>query len=213
MASIDWNCRNAWHKRTDELPVLLQLQFETAFQRLARGKTAPTNAAERHAASLQPAATISYDSLPTMLSIMNMAVTLDDLSDVARAFAARTTDGELPPSMYDLRFEWRGVTALYDHLVPDQNALIGKFLKFFNMLDADNVDTIRVADLRHALCRLGAVPLTDAEFNHMLYRHRMLHRANVTVFEFVRLLLDTPMPPVEAALVDLHDRMTASRVH
>jgi hypothetical protein len=177
-------------------PAAEQVQYERAFVRLAK-----------HQLKLEPGdvnvtMTVSYDSLPTVLGIMNLAVTLDDLVHIARPCAVPAPprdDGGLP-SLYELRFAWAGVVALHDFLVPQQNAAISKYLGAFNLLDVDSTDSVKVTELRHALCRLGTSPLSNAEFQHMLFRHRLLHRNTLTVFEFVRLLLDIPVVPIQQAL-------------
>lgn len=178
-----------------------QLQFERAFVRLASQQLG-LSAKDAEAASADPQVlTIAYDSLPTMLGVMNVAVALDELSDISRACAVGGQDAATSSSsLYDLRFAWSGVIAMHDYLVPSQNSAIGKYLGAFSLLDADGTETVKVAELRHALCRLGTAPLSSAEFQHMLYRHKLLHRSSLTVFEFLRLMLDVPVLPIEEAL-------------
>jgi hypothetical protein len=221
MTDLDFNtAEGAWHQPFAKLPVLLQLQYESAFLRLVYGSAAPTTAAERKAlgsdvdeATGAGGATVRFDSVPTVLSVMNLSITFDDITDVARNFGRPppqmsddTEDGGSSASIYDYEFTWPALTALYDYLVPQQNQLIGTYLGLCSLLDADGVGAVRLSDLRHALCRLGGAPLTDAEFNHMLFRHRVLHRTTVSVFELMRLLLDIPVSPIEASLRDMLER-------
>ena len=85
---------------------------------------------------------------------------------------------------------------LYDNLVPVQMDAVGQYLAFFNLLDVNVVSRIRVQDLRHALCRLGDAPISEQEFDHMLFKKKLLHRDELTPYEFLYLLLDVPMDSV-----------------
>lgn len=168
---------------------------------------------------------IRYESLPTALGIMNVAVALSDLQEMAPAFAHRPLaelnrdkrgallahsqqgavnvgsvpeedDGVTYVSIYDLTFSFSSLVRLYDALLPTQNVLVRDILAFFDLLDEGGRGMIKASDLRHALCRLGDTPLSDSEYNHLFYRHRLLHKASLSVFEFVRLVMDIPVENV-----------------
>jgi len=216
------------------------------------------------AAQIPDDVVLRYESLPSMLAILNIATSLHDVEEDARMFSvqaliakeaaeekAKQEGGWRPPipekkmrvrgeneddeeeedddddeddeeekkakeeralglfldqggaeqsfllcPLDDLRFHFRGIVQLYDHLVPRENLRILQWLAFFDLLDEGGTGTLRLSELRHALCRLGDHPLTDAEYNHMLYRRRLLHKTTVTVFEFMRLIMDVPTDDV-----------------
>lgn len=206
--SVDYS-RVMWHLPYVHLGAIAHVQFEESFLRLTGRK--PQNVPP--SAHTSPAAeiTLGFDSLPTILGIMNLAVTLDDLRDTAKYFAVPSEGDTIAKgSVYDMRFNWEGIVRCYDSLLPAQNALISKFLGLFNLLDVDAKEAIRLSELRHTLCRLGTAPLTDAEYNHMLYRHRLLHRSTISVFEFLRLVLDVPMEPIYDALQSVEPQPEAA---
>ena len=144
---------------------------------------------------------VALGSLTTVLALLNLAVAPEELAPIVRDYAAPGSPHGTAGPLKSLRFDWPGVVALYDRLVPSQNATLKQYFALFHLLDPDGVGQVQLADLRHAMTRSGPHPLTEAEFNHGLYRHRLLHRATVSLFEYVRLLLDVPMPPLAAVVI------------
>jgi len=206
-----------WHVAFAQLSPLQRAQAEEAFYRIAgRPAGAAHRLAEREAGSPTagpapgspgeaPPATddcVGFDSLPTVFAVLNLAVSPDDLRPIARDYASPTASpAGATGALAALRWDWPGCVALYDRLVPSQNALLKQHFALFHLLDPDGRGEVPLADLRHALTKGGPHPLTDAEYNHALYRHRLLHRTTVSLFQYVRLLLDIPMPPLAAVVV------------
>jgi hypothetical protein len=208
-----------WHLPLEELDGIVVYQYEEAFARMvgAAAEDDPPGQAVGDSA-VRPAQGLRFASLPSMLAVMNLAVGLDELAPIAEQFALLPDDDDSdasvpaqPESAYDLLFDWPGTAELYEHLLPSQNSRIHDLFSLFSFLDGADRGAIQLSDLRHALCRMGAAPLSDVEFDHMLYRHRLLHRATVTVFEFMRVLLDVPVEPMAAALLRINREEWADR--
>ena len=230
-----------WHLPLEELDPIVVLQYEEAFDRMLGAGPPPRTAGSGSSSDTPPPPFgLRFASMPSMLAVMNLAVTVEDLAPIAEKFALLPDDGSdddepagdssaaplgaakdgfldeqdaiggkknesaanrAPVSVYDLLFDWPGTAALYEHLLPAQNGKIADYISLFSFLDGDEKAVIRVSDLRHALCRMGTAPLSENEFSHMLYRHKMLHRDSVTIFEFMRVLLCVPIEPMAAALL------------
>jgi calmodulin len=146
------------------LPIQTQVEYEDTFDKL---KGTNEN--------------LPSPLLEEMLRLMGLTVTPEEVAEYAK-LSVDANDVVTFASLVDI----------YDAHAVKQSKHFDDFLAFFNLIDVEEKGYVKVSDMRHALCNLGN-SLTDQEFNHMLYSLGMLHKLNITVYEFIRLMMNTPL--------------------
>ena len=136
---------------------------------------------------------LTFDQLPHMCRMMNLAMAQHDLEEAATSYGKTYTEltnpsAEAGSGEGPLLFDYDAMITLYNNHAPLQAEYVSQYLAFFNLLDAEEREYVTISDLRHALCNLGD-RLTDKEFNHMMYLHGFLHRTTISVYEFTTLVM------------------------
>lgn len=146
-----------------------------------------------------PDAVVSEVALPHLCRVMNLCVNEEDLYQICISLGRGSSEGGrtphaaaaphiLPPT----EFTFDAIKRVYDAFAPKQGDHVRLYFQLFNLLDVNEVGRISQADLRHCMCSTGD-RLSDDEFHHLLYANDLLHKPEITVFEFVRLLLRVPL--------------------
>ncbi|CUI11038.1 Hypothetical protein, putative [Bodo saltans] len=171
-----------------------------AFAELPKGEQgAIKKAFEVLATQNGPDPVVSEVALPHLCRVMNLCVNEEDLYQICISLGRGSSEGGrtphtsaaphiLPPT----EFTFDAIRRVYDTYAPKQSEHVRMYFQLFNLLDVNEIGRISQADLRHCMCSTGD-RLTDDEFHHLLYANDLLHKPEITVFEFVRLLLRVPV--------------------
>lgn len=174
----------------ESLPAAEQKALRRAFETLSFVPIAGDESSTR---------VINEAALPHMCRAMNLSLTDDELFHVCSTMSLERMNSNeegapavpppapvvlLPRSTFDLPC----VQRIYDQYATRQPELAKEYLQFFNLLDIHETGLVSQADLRHCLCATGE-RLSDDEFNHLLYANDLLHRPQINVYEFMRILL------------------------
>jgi len=154
------------------LPKFERQNYRAAFTRLARAAVGDERA-------------VPLEGMMNLSRCLNLTFTTTQLAEALKPFgrphptAAETSDPV---------FTWPQVVAFYNATAPQQPQWSVPYIQLFQMLDASNSGSVPIGDLKHVLTSLGDC-LSEHEFQHLLYRHGLVERERIDVYDFMRLLM------------------------
>jgi hypothetical protein len=194
------------------LPKEDQDAIRRAFDVLVSNPNRPPDAT----APTQPV--VNEVALPHLCRVMNLCVNEEDLYQICLSFGRGSSEGgrtpqaagasAVPHILPPTDFDFDCIKRVFDVYTPKQPDHVAAYFQLFNLLDVNEVGSISQADLRHCLCSTGD-RLSDDEFHHLLYANDLLHRSQISVFEFVRLLLRVPINDCKVSLPSLPPPITS----